>query len=507
MKYKFVPILFVFFSILFIGIDVFAGSSTYVSIDSCFQFSDETDDSDDPFADDDEDKPDETAENPFAEDNSDKNDPFGNQMTEDKTDKEENTDQKPDNINDSDDSNAPNTDKITASDIKQMLGLDKFIWRGYFENQLSGNEMDNRFYLQNYNKLRLEIVTTTKESDTDDSFADLNIAMIGQTFHGLKSIQTLDYIPEKFSNLIVSSDRDSYIFSFADDFRLEVGEVIMNTGRLQLRFGKIMLKTGTGNFFNPTDVFMQKNPSDPSYETAGIPAISAEYFIEYDPPASVGTLIAFDETFRYSTKLAFLKYFFRFGNEITADTKLQFASRNENFITDYQTFDENLHTLDQIGFDVYFNLLGLGLGFEIAYNMSDVKEDWLAALAQVDYTFKNGIFLLVEYYYNESGKAKSDDYTFNDWLAYIFGAQLTMGQHYVTFSSQYQASLRFAYSLSGYVNLSDNSAALIPRVDWSIMDAVQLNFYALIPVGAIETEFGTLDYQLILRFRYSFTSN
>ncbi|MCD4656584.1 MAG: hypothetical protein K8S87_03470 [Planctomycetes bacterium] len=506
MKNKTLLILMVFLKILLVSIEVFASNNMDVQVESFFQFSDDADDSDDPFADDDDDKDSNDSENPFAEEKSDEKDPFAEDDDADPFGSTP-TDKKTDKTDDDNDEIAPTPRELTATDIKKMLGLDKFIWRGYFENQLSGSEMDKRFFLQNYNKLRLELVTTTKESDADETFADLNIAMIGQTFHGQKSIQTLDYIPSKFSSLIASADRDSYFFSFSDDFRLEVGEVVLNTGRMQFRLGKIMLKTGTGNFFNPTDVFMQKNPSDPGYETAGIPAVSAEYFIEYDPPISVGALIAFDETFRYSTKLAFLKYFLRFGDEITADTRVQFASRNENFITDYQTFDETLQTLDQIGFDVHFNLLGLGLGFEIAYNMSDVQEDWLAALAQVDYTFANGIFCLLEYYYDESGKTKSDEYDFNDWLGYIFGAKLTMGQHYVAFASQYQASIKFTFSMSGFVNLSDNSAALIQRVDWSILDAVQLNFYALIPVGAKETEFGTLGTQLILRFRYSFTSN
>jgi hypothetical protein len=139
--------------------------------------------------------------------------------------------------------------------------------------------------------------------------------------------------------------------------------------------------------------------------------------------------------------------------------------------------------------------------------MSDVRDDWLVMLSQIDYVFENGISLIIEHYYDESGKSEESDYNFNDWLAYIFGARLTMGQHYVTFAAQYEASLKFTLSFSGFVNISDGSAALLPRVDWLVMDGIQINAYVLVPVGSDDTEFGIQNPQFILRLRYSFTSN
>ncbi len=223
----------------------------------CFQFTEDNDDNndndnkkddsssqtkDDPFAaDDDDNKKEDTADDddpfstqkdksendPFKDDSNDSDDPFsGKGDTDDDPFASSPTEDR--NRKDKVDDIQTKTEKepvLTEEDVRRICEgtwKEKLIWRGYFENQLSGFKLNKDFKLLDYNKFRLELTATTKECDEEKSFIDLNIAVIGQSFHGYTTFQPLDFMPVVHSSLVPPAFWDGFAMTIADMFKLEV---------------------------------------------------------------------------------------------------------------------------------------------------------------------------------------------------------------------------------------------------------------------------------------------
>lgn len=96
-----------------------------------------------------------------------------------------------------------------------------FDFYGYFENQTSLTLQKNPDF-QSYNKLRLDL-----NKDISSSFT-LNSNLVFQTYHGLKTINLLDYIPSETVNnysqqvgISVSDLADSFSDTYNDEYFLD----------------------------------------------------------------------------------------------------------------------------------------------------------------------------------------------------------------------------------------------------------------------------------------------
>jgi len=347
---------------------------------------------------------------------------------------------------------------------------------GYFESQIMGAVTKNDFLQLYSNKLRLDL----KSNPSDNITFAANFNYI--TFHGKTMWNILDFLPSDVTSEVTPGMESFYVLPFSNRTFLDNAYIKLSFKYCDLTVGKQQISLGTGNIWNPTDVFNIKDLLDPTYEQPGYNAVRLDV-----PIGSSYTLTALyspDDTWKNSAKMIQLK-----GRISHFDYSLIGIEKVWRF-HDYTRFDdENMNFLELpekrqlLGASTAGELLGLGVWAEYAYNWMEHSTDFYELVVGTDYTFDFQTYLMVEYYRNTLGKTGYEQYNLNDWMRLMTTEQKAISRDQVYVFIQHPATDLLNVGFSTIYSLSDNSFALVPTLNYSLSDNVEIFVYLNVNFG------------------------
>jgi len=356
---------------------------------------------------------------------------------------------------------------IPLSSLMAQEGVDIF---GYFESQASGAAVNNEFLMLYSNKLRLDL----KSSLSDKVTFAANFDYI--TYHGETRWNILDFLPADIVAEVPPGMEAFYVLPFENRHFLDNAYVKISFKHFDLTAGKQQISLGTGYVWNPTDVFNIKELFDPTYEQPGHNAMRLDV-----PLGSMYTFTALfspEDNWQNSAKLLQIK-----GRISHFDYALIAVEKVWRF-HDYTQFDlVNMSFLELpgkrqlLGASTAGELLGLGVWAEYAYNWMENSDDFYELVVGADYTFNFQTYFMIEYYRNTLGKTDSSQYNLNDWMRLLAMEQKSITQDQVYVFIQHPATDLLNIGLSTIYSISDKSIALVPTLNYSFSDNVEIFAY------------------------------
>ncbi|UCC13042.1 MAG: hypothetical protein JSW02_05825 [candidate division WOR-3 bacterium] len=333
---------------------------------------------------------------------------------------------------------------------------------GYFESQYTGIYLDTAYFQNAYNKLRVDITSTAVKN------VEFGANVIFLHYFGATSWNVLDFLPADVTAAVSPDLYPYYQFTLSDSFFLDNIYARLNFRRCALTVGKQQISLGTGYFANPIDVLNTKDALDPTYEQPGHNAIRLDVY-----PANrmsimaLYTPIAFD--WQNSGKLLRVKLGLGHFDFSITGYEYQYTT------TDFYTFEQTQEQRRLFGADAVGELLGLGVWAEGGYTViEDADDDLYEFITGGDYTFESGLYAMLEYHHNSSGKSDHTDYDLNDWMRFFTGEQNTIARDQMYGLIQYPLTDLIMVGGSVIFSISDGSAALVPMVYWSLYENVEL---------------------------------
>jgi len=369
---------------------------------------------------------------------------------------------------------------------------------GYYEGEFDQLKFANQTYNYGYNKLRLDF-----EANPDDVVtigANINI----QKYFDNISWNLLDFLPSEIWQPIFQPDgypEEMWIMEFPIALldTLSLDNVYLKAGfkHFDLMVGKQQISLGTGYAWNPTDIFNTKQLLDPTYEQTGVNAVRAE--ISLKGRTNLDAILSPGKDWNESVKMLQLKT--RLGRFDMQGTIGQYTWQRTQFNSTTFMVDEqnNLRTL--YGGSVVGELAGAGVWIEGAWNQLENQEDFTEVAIGTDYTFKNSLYIIMEYLRNENGVSSKDNLDINNYLQYFMGETHSLMQDYLFGFLSYPVNDFIQLSLLGFGNLNDNSAALNPQISWNLFQDVDLIIMYNHFLGEDNTEFGVQDWGWRIRLR------
>ena len=375
---------------------------------------------------------------------------------------------------------------LIHSSIVFCQGLE---WSGYFEPQMTGMKISDKFYQISSNKLRLDL--GAQPSDNVEFGANL----IYMTYHGKTEWNILDYLPDNVTKDIPPAMKSAFVFTYGDlvapygpSFHARPDRIFLDNAYIKLTFprfdltiGKQQISMGTGYTWNPTDLFNSKDVLDPTYEQPGHNAV--RFDIPLSNSYTLVSIYAPEDEWNNSVKLVKLK-----GRVRHFDFSLLSAQRYWTF-TDYTSFQASEYDRKVLGGDLSGELLGMGVWFEGAKNFLDYKsglknsqlEDFTEYVVGGDYTFESQLYIMTEFYHNSLAPADYKDYTLNTWMWMLNSELKSLCQDQLTVFVQYPVTDLLNAGCSTLYSISDNSTALVPMLIYNVFEDVEItafgNFY------------------------------
>ena len=354
---------------------------------------------------------------------------------------------------------------------------------GYFESQATGADIKNEFLLLFSNKLRVDLKSSLSEKVT---FA-ANFDYI--TFHGKKEWNMLDFLSSDIIAEVPPGMETFYVLPFSDRHFLDNAYIKLSFKSFDLTVGKQQISLGTGYVWNPTDVFNINELFDPTYEQPGHNALRLD--VPLGSRYTLTTLFSPEDTWKNSAKLIQIK-----GRISHFDYSLIGIETVWRF-HDYTQFDfVNMNFLELpgkrklLGASTAGELLGLGVWAEYAYNWMENSEDFYELVVGTDYTFNFQTHMMIEYYRNTLGKSDYEQYNLNDWMRMIALEQKAISRDQIYVFIQHPASDLLSVGISTIYSISDNSFALVPTLNYSLSDNVEVFAYLNINFGKEGKVFG-----------------
>ena len=354
--------------------------------------------------------------------------------------------------------------------LSSLAAQDKVEIFGYFESQIMGVGLESQFLQLFSNKLRVDLKSTVSDNIT---FA-ANFDYI--TYHGKTKWDILDFLSPEVVSEVPDGMESFYVLPFSDRHFLDNAYIKIAFKHFDLTVGKQQISLGTGYVWNPMDVFNVKDYLDPTYEQPGYNAIRLDVALGSSYTATA--LFSPDDTWRNSAKLLQLK-----GRISHFDYSFIAIEKVWRF-HDYTQFDyENMNFLELperrqlLGASTAGELLGLGVWAEYAYNWMEDTKDFYELVVGTDYTFDFQTYVMVEYYRNTLGKTDYEDYNLNDWMRMLAFEQKAISRDQVYVFIQHPATDLLNIGLSSIYSISDNSLALVPTLNYSFSDNVEIFAY------------------------------
>jgi len=354
---------------------------------------------------------------------------------------------------------------------------DKLEIFGYFESQIMGTEVKNEFLQLFSNKLRVDLKSNLSKNIT---FA-ANFDYI--TFHGKTEWNILDFLAPSVVSEVPEGMETFYILPFSDRTFLDNAYIKIAFKPFDLIVGKQQISPGTGYVWNPTDVFNVKDYLDPTYEQPGHNAIRLD--IPLGTSYTLTTLFSPDENWEDSAKMIQLKgRISHFDYSLIAIEKAWRFHDYTQFDTDSMNFLELPEKRQLLGVSTAGELLGLGVWAEYAFNNMETTKNFYELVLGADYTFDFQTYVMVEYYRNTLGKTQHEDYTLNDWMRLMATEQKAISRDQVYVFIQHPVTDLLTAGISSIYNISDDSLALIPTLNYSLSDNVDIFAYLNLNFGA-----------------------
>ena len=234
--------------------------------------------------------------------------------------------------------------------------------------------------------------------------------------------------------------------------------------------GRQAISWGVGRLWTPADLFVAFSPVEIDQEfKPGVDAIRAKLPLgQFSQLEAV--YAAFDEDFRRHT----------------------IGLRGQTSVRDFDLglmAGKFFHDL-VLGpfFDGQVRGVGVRGEFTFTHNSAGRVQDrrtFFRAVSSMDYRFLNGVYGLLEYYYNGFGQAATDSYP------RLFASQrlargeiFNLGQHYLGGLLDYEFHPLVQSALFGQWNLLDLSGLVGPLISVSVSDEADLRLGAYFPWGA-----------------------
>jgi len=356
---------------------------------------------------------------------------------------------------------------------------------GYFESQLMGGKIKKDFFQLYTNKLRIDLKSDLSERITFGA----NINYI--TYHGKQHWNILDFLAENVTSEIPEDNRSFYVFPFPDRNFLDNAYIKIAFDQFDITVGKQQISLGSGYVWNPTDVFNIKDVLDPTYEQPGHNAMRLD--VPLGNSYTFTTLYSPGDLWRNSAKLAQLK-----GRISHMDYSLIAIEKIWPF-HDYSQFDEQIMNFPELpekrrlfGASTEGELLGLGVWAEYGYNKMESTDDFYELVIGMNYTFDFQTFIMAEFYRNTLAKKDHKDYTINDWMRQFTAEQKSISRDQVYFLVQHPVTDFVSLGSSGIFSISDKSFALVPMLNYSFSQNMEIMAYLNINFGREGTAFSKL---------------
>ncbi len=347
---------------------------------------------------------------------------------------------------------------------------------GYFESQVMGTKIGKEFFQLQSNKLRVDL-----SADLSDniSFA-ANFDYI--TYDGKKQWNILEYLSDEITSTVSSEMEDLYVVSFSNRQFLDNAYIKVNFNKFDLTLGKQQISIGTGYTWNPLDVFNTKDVLDPTYEQPGHNALRAD--IPIGKKLTLNCLYSPDETWNSSGKMVQVKGgVSHFDFTVTAIEILWSFHDYTQFDTEKSSFRLVPEKRHVIGGSTVGELLGMGVWAEYGYNDMQMTDNYYELAAGADYTFDSQTYIMAEFYRNTLGKTDHKNYSLNDWMRQFTSEQKTITRDQVYFLMRHPVTDLLDLGTSGILSLSDKSFALIPTLNYSFSDNMEIMAYLNLNIG------------------------
>ncbi|MDP8238291.1 MAG: hypothetical protein P9X24_04295 [Candidatus Hatepunaea meridiana] len=364
---------------------------------------------------------------------------------------------------------------------------------GYYENTfMPGYSDKSDDHLLDASKLRLDFDAGGSEDELEFK-GNVNFV----AYHSGASFDVTPYLPEYVADTLQSRDIPVVMTFEKCRVFLDNAYLTWRKSGFRLRAGRQQLSWGPAYSSNPTDLFHRKDMLDPTYEKEGVTALRLDYHW------GIGGQVAFvivpaqninraGKALRLATHISKIGY----------DVALTIHHVTDSTSLDPETYNTRYQDRQAVGLDFSGGLLGLGVWFEGNYNQMEIENDFTRAVAGIDYTLENGLYMMFEGLYD--GRADSDKtpYPVVDWLENIyFGEPVTRYR----FLSGVRKDLTDLVNGSLYLfGGMDGSMVLNPRIDASIAQNADLTLFGAATFGKKEGQFSPGNFAVTGRIRVYF---
>jgi len=341
---------------------------------------------------------------------------------------------------------------------------------GYFEPQYYGVYFNDTYCQFQSNKLRVDLKSTAIAN------TEFGADVIFLLYHGKTNWNILDFLPETISSTIPPELRPFYEFDYGDTLYLDNVYARFALNRFAVTVGKQQISLGTGYFANPTDIFNTKDALDPTYEQPGHNALRMD--LQVTPRLSFMALyspIEFD--FENSGKLLRAKLGLGHFDLSVLGCETQYTA------TDFYTFEQTHERRRILGADIVGELVGMGVWAEGIYNFFEDSDDGYEFLFGTDYTFESGLYAMLEYHRNSMAESNHEDYDLNDWMRFYVGETKTIASDQIYGLVQYPLTDMLVIGGSVVLSPSDGSAAIIPMIQYSLFQNIELTLMGNVYIG------------------------
>lgn len=351
--------------------------------------------------------------------------------------------------------------------VKAQENIEVF---GYFESTYLGSEISSKYYQLNTNKLRVDL---SSDISNKVSFA-ANFNYIN--YNGKTSWNILEFLSKDITSTVPEAMQGFYSIPFQEQNILDNAYLKLALKRFDITVGKQQVSLGTGYVWNPTDVFNIKDPFDPTYEQPGHNAVRID--VPLGTSYTVSAMYSPEETWKKSGKLVRVK-----GNIARFDIAL-LAIETQWIFHDYTKIDtvklgfpELLQKRQLLGTSLAGELLGVGTWAEYAYNTMNNFDDFYELVVGMDYTFDFQTYIMFEYYRNMLGKTNYKDYDLNDWMRQFASEQKAISRDQLYTLVQHPVTDFITFGSSIIFSISDKSIAIVPTLNYSFSDNVDIMAY------------------------------
>jgi hypothetical protein len=252
------------------------------------------------------------------------------------------------------------------------------------------------------------------------------------------------------------------------------------TQPVDVSIGRQRFAWGTGKFWNPTDLL---NPYDPTQiereERAGTDALSLDLHLG----TLTKSLIVYAPRSTYRNSALALRFSTTIKSYDLSFVLGRFGSQKA------------------VGLDFYGYVGDGGIYGEGAYRCNKEALDFLRFVLGGEYRLSGGLYLNLEYFFNQAGKKNPGDY---DWNGFFSGKILALSRNYFNFSLGYEISPLLKVEDYTIINLNDRSFFTAPNLSYSLSSDISLDGGIQFFKGNKQDEYGRFSDVYYLQLQYFF---